>query len=95
MQDNSEPGCCGLFNPMYCTFKCWQFIISVIISFTAMAIGVVGLLGLFAQGDQQFFTYLILFTLGVWVPTPNMSKEVSTPNITIPEEPKKKLKEVL
>lgn len=71
----SEPGCCGLLNPMYCSFKCWQFVVSVVISFAAFAVGVVGLCGLFAVEDKNFYTYLIVFVLGIWVPTPNMSKD--------------------
>ena len=77
----SEPGCCGFLNPMYCSFKCWQFVVSVIISFAAFAVGITGLCGLFAVEDKSFYTYLIVFVLGIWVPTPNMSKEQQQANV--------------
>lgn len=84
MKDNTEPSdsCCTprcaiprLSSYFQCSYRCWQFIVSVIFSMFGLVVGFIGLMGAFNTTDQTFYSNLITFILGVWLPSPRLKKE--------------------
>lgn len=89
MKDNTETNdsCCTprcaiprLGSYFQCSYRCWQFIVSVIFSMFGLVVGFIGLMGAFNTTDQTFYSNLITFILGVWLPSPRLKKELMVPN---------------
>jgi hypothetical protein len=55
-----------------CNQRCWQFAISVLISFVALVVSIVGLTGSFRYGNELFYQNLLIFVTGVWFPSPRL-----------------------
>ena len=66
-------GNCGLSKP--CSYKCWNFTVSVLVSMVALAVSICGLSGVFGTENLQFYMNLIIFILGIWCPSPTIKKE--------------------
>lgn len=89
MKDNIEASdtCCTprcaipkLGSYFQCSYRCWQFIVSVIFSIFGLVVGFIGLMGAFTTTDQTFYSNLITFILGVWLPSPRLKKETIWPD---------------
>jgi hypothetical protein len=48
-------------------------------SMFGLVVGFIGLMGAFETNDQTFYSNLITFILGVWLPSPRLKKEVLSP----------------
>ena len=68
-------GCCEFKKIRLCSYKCWQFFMSCVVSFLAIVIAFWGLIGGFRLQDHTFYSTLITFVLGVWCPSPSMKPE--------------------
>lgn len=76
--DEVEEGCYCCYNLTkikLCTYKCWQFLVATIFSMLAFFVAFWGLLGGFSMQDNTFYSNLITFVLGVWLPSPSMKPE--------------------
>lgn len=93
MKDNTESeggdSCCTprcaiprLGSYLQCSYRCWQFIVSVMFSMFGLVVGFIGLMGAFETRDQTFYSNLITFILGVWLPSPRLKKELLVPNLS-------------
>lgn len=67
--------CYNLTKIKLCTYKCWQFLVATFFSILAFLIAFWGLLGGFELQDNTFYSNLITFVLGVWLPSPSMKPE--------------------
>ncbi len=90
-----DPGCCGCcwkpkgwIKVKLCTYKCWQFLVSTLFSILAFGIAFWGLLGGFSLQDNTFYSNLITFVLGGWLPSPSMKPEKKKQNVRDQEEAK-------
>ena len=86
MKDNTDSekdhSCCTprcalprLGSYLQCSYRCWQFIVSVMFSMFGLVVGFIGLMGAFETYDQTFYSNLITFILGVWLPSPRLKEE--------------------
>lgn len=58
-----------------CSRKCWQFAMSSVFSLIVLGVAVIGLCGWFAEYDGTFYTNMITFIIGVWIPSPKLKKD--------------------
>ncbi len=73
---NDRCSCCySLTKLKLCTYKCWQFIVATFFSICAFIIAFWGLMGGFELQDNTFYSNLITFVLGVWLPSPTMKPD--------------------
>jgi hypothetical protein len=71
-EDGDEGQCCLLWRLRFCTYRCWTFFMSCLVSLLALAMAFVGLLGGFQSTDTVVYWNLITFVVGVWIPSPRL-----------------------
>ena len=64
--------CCDL--RQYCSYSCVSYITAVSFALITLAIGVIGLCGLFKYGDPCFYGALITLVCGLFVRLPDLKK---------------------
>ena len=74
-EKEKEKGCCACLSIRLCTYKCWQFVVATFFSVIAFVIAIWGLMGGFVQQDNTFYSNLVTFVLGVWLPSPSMKPD--------------------
>ena len=67
--DASSCVCMGL---RFCTYQCWTFFVSCLITFVALGICLMGLLNIFTGIDPSNSWNLLTFIVGVWMPSPRL-----------------------
>jgi hypothetical protein len=60
--------------------------VSVGFSIFAVVVGFIGLLGGFITKDPTFYSNIITFIIGIWVPSPTLKKDRDSENTTDPSE---------
>jgi hypothetical protein len=56
----------------FCTYQCWTFFVSCLITFIALGICLMGLFGIFPTIDPSNCWNLLTFVVGVWMPSPRL-----------------------
>jgi hypothetical protein len=69
---NASDHSCGFMGLRFCTYQCWTFFVSCLITFIALGICLMGLFGIFPTIDPSNCWNLLTFVVGVWMPSPRL-----------------------